>query len=145
MFLIPLSLAAALPSAFEDLDLLDARISAFGAATPVDRRLKLARCADQANIFPAGSTAVAVRCTSAGWRILVPLEATSQQAGAPAIRKGDFVDLTVEGTGFSISTAATAVEDGRVGQSLRVRTNDANPAISGAVVSTGLVVIKSGS
>lgn len=144
MFIIPLSLAAALPVAFEDLDLLDARIAAFGAAAPVDRRLKLARCTGPADIVPAGSNAVAVRCASAGWRILVPLSASPQSTAAPTIRRGDVVDLMVEGAGFSISTAATAVEDGRVGQTLRVRTGDANPPVSGSVVAAGQVLINSG-
>mgnify|MGYP000502904667 FL=1 len=62
MLIVPIALAAALPAAFEDLAQIDLRIAALGVAAPVDRRLKLARCPQPAEIGELGGNAVAVRC-----------------------------------------------------------------------------------
>lgn len=140
MLAIPILVAAIQPPMFEELDLIDARIAEIGTAAPVDRRLKLARCPAPADIAPAGGSAIAVRCPALGWRILVPLTAPAH-AFSPDVRKGDIVDLTVEGAGFSISTAATAVEDGRIGQTMQVRTGDKTAPISTAVLGAGRVVV----
>lgn len=138
MFLAPLALAAALPAAFEDLADLDARIAAWGTAAPVDRRLKLARCPAMLDIAPLGANAVAVRCTPLGWRILVPLVQSARNAeGTPDIRKGDEVEISAEGDGFSISMPAIAMEDGRTGVAMRVRTSPGNPPFSVTVTGPG--------
>lgn len=139
MLIAPFALAAALPLSFEDLGDLDARIAAIGSAAPVDRRLKLPRCPLPADIAPVGGNAIAVRCPSLGWRILVPLVAAPQSISAPDIRKGDIVELHVDGTGFSVSTSAKAVEDGRVGQAVRVRPSDGNAQVSVTVLGVGRV------
>ena len=139
MLIAPFALAAALPVSFEDLGDIDARIAAVGRAAPVDRRLKLPRCPMPADIAPVGGNAIAVRCPSLGWRILVPMVAPPQSTAAPDIRKGDIVELYVDGAGFSVSTSATAVEDGRVGQSVRVRPSDGNAPVSVTVLNAGRV------
>ena len=139
MLIAPFALAAALPLSFEDLGEIDARIAAIGSAAPVDRRLKLPRCPTLAEIAPMGGNAIAVRCPSLGWRILVPLVASHQNASAPDIRKGDIVELLVDGSGFSVSTSATAVEDGRVGNVVRVRPSDGNAPVSVTVLGAGRV------
>ena len=139
MLIAPFALAAALPLSFEDLGSIDARIAAIGSAAPVDRRLKLPRCHAPAEIAPLGGNAIAVRCPSLGWRILVPLVAPPQNMSAPDIRKGDIVELFVDGAGFSVSTSATAVEDGRVGHAVRVRPNGGNAPVSVTVLGAGRV------
>lgn len=139
MLIAPFALAAALPLSFEDLGAIDARIAAVGSAAPVDRRLKLPRCPVPAEIADIGGNAVAVRCPSLGWRILVPLVAARQNQSEPDIRKGDTVELFVEGAGFSVSTSATAVEDGRVGRAVRVRPTDGNAPVSVTVLGAGRV------
>ena len=139
MLIAPFALAAALPLSFEDLGAIDARIAAIGSAAPVDRRLKLPRCPLPADIAPVGGNAIAVGCPSLGWRILVPLVAAPQSMSAPDIRKGDIDELYVDGAGCSVSTSATAVEDGRVGQAVRVRPSDGNAAVSVTVVGAGRV------
>ena len=139
MLIAPFALAAALPVSFEDLGDIDARIAAIGSAAPVDRRLKLPRCPLPADITPVGGNAIAVRCPSLGWRILVPLVASPQNNSAPDIRKGDIVELYVEGEGFSVSTSATAVEDGRVGHAVRVRPSEGNAPVSVTVLGVGRV------
>lgn len=143
MLIAPIALTAAIPVAFEDLAEMDARIAVIGAASPVDRRLKLARCPAPAELTQTSANAVAVRCPALGWRILVPLVAPAQSQQAPEIRKGDVVELSVAGTGFSVSTMATALEDGRIGRSLRVRTSDANAPISVSVTGPGRVLSNS--
>ena len=139
MLIAPFALAAALPLSFEDLGAIDARIAAIGSAAPVDRRLKLPRCPAPAEIAPLGGNAIAVRCPSLGWRILVPLVASPQNTSAPDVRKGDIVELYVDGAGFSVSTSATAVEDGRVGQAVRVRPSVGNAPVSVTVLGAGRV------
>jgi flagella basal body P-ring formation protein FlgA len=139
MLIAPFALAAALPLSFEDLADLDTRIATIGSAAPVDRRLKLPRCPLPADIAPMGGNAIAVRCPSLGWRILVPLVAAPQSMSAPDIRKGDIVELYVDGAGFSVSTSATAVEDGRVGNAVRVRPSDGNAPVSVTVLGAGRV------
>ncbi len=139
MLIAPFALAAALPLSFEDLGNLDARIAAVGSAAPVDRRLKLPRCPLPAEIAPVGGNAIAVRCPSLGWRILVPMTAAPQNQSEPDVRKGDTVELFVEGAGFSISTSATAVEDGRIGHAVRVRPGDGNAPVSVTVTGAGRV------
>ena len=139
MLIAPFALAVALPLSFEDLGDIDARIAAIGSAAPVDRRLKLPRCAVPADVAPAGGNAIAVRCPSLGWRILVPLLASPQNTSVPDIRKGDIVELNVEGEGFSVSTSATAVEDGRVGHVVRVRPSEGIAPVSVIVINAGRV------
>lgn len=137
MLIAPIALAAALPAAFEDLDQIDARIAVLGAANPVDRRLKLSRCPRPVEIGEIGGNAVAVRCPALGWRILVPLQATAQREAEPDIRKGDVVDLSVDGDGFSVSASATALEDGRAGRAIRLRTSAENPPLTASVLGAG--------
>lgn len=137
MLIAPFVLASVLPVAFEDLDLLDSRIAAIGVASPVDRRMKLSRCPQPAEIGEIGGNAIAVRCPALGWRILVPLQSSPQRAAEPDIRKGDVVELAAEGSGFSVSATATALEDGRVGRSIRLRTSPESAPVSASVTGAG--------
>src|SRR3546814_15539549 len=42
-------------------------------AAPVDRRIKLQRCPEQATITAIDAQTLAVRCPSLGWRVRVPM------------------------------------------------------------------------
>ncbi len=137
MLIVPIALASALPAVFEDLDIIDTRIAALGAAAPVDRRLKLSRCPQPAEIGEIGGNAIAVRCPALGWRILVPMHTSPQRAAQPDVRKGDVIELAVEGSGFSVSTSATALEDGGVGRSIRLRTSPESAPVSASVIGAG--------
>lgn len=156
--LIPIALllgtaAQAQTAAFENIDRLEARVVAAldadigvpgGPATPIDRRLKLARCPSPATIDPPALGAVAIRCEAVGWRIRVPL---MRLAAAPAaavkaelvIRKGDPVELYVETGGFSVSTEAIAQEDGAMGDRIRVKSDPKAPIMIAEVVDGGRV------
>lgn len=131
---------------FEDLATLDRRLAAFGATQPVDARLKLPKCDTTAEITDSGPRAIAVRCPSAGWRLFVPrmLDRHHPQ-GPPAIRRGDVVELTVTGRGFSIVTPAMALEDGHIGQRLRLKAETKAAVISATLGADGTARLETNS
>jgi len=123
------------PPQFEDLEILDERIQAENAgAEPVDKRLKLAECPDEPMISPAAGGAVVVRCPALGWRLRVPVRTAPNVAekGEIIIRKGDLIECISGGPGFSVSTQLIAMDDARIGQSLRVK-SPTSPVILTAV------------
>lgn len=116
-------------------------------ATPVDRRIKLARCPEQASVTAVDAQTLAVRCASLGWRLRVPMTAPAgaspvaasfaRPASAPVIRRGDNVRVTIETETYSISYAAIATQDGRVGETIALRGNDAKSTLSATVTGAG--------
>lgn len=144
---------------FENLDMLDSRISAAlgagigepgGAANPVDRRLHLAACPQPVEIAEPALGAVAVRCQPLGWRIRIPLVATARPAApaapaaaraAPTIRRGDQIQLVAISAGFTVSTLAVADQDGAPGDRIRVRTEHRSAPIIGQVLEDGRVAL----
>lgn len=117
-----------------------------GAEQPVDRRLKLARCETPPALTTAGSRGelVKVECPG-GWRLFVRSSGSapgSISVGAaveaePAVRRGQEVALRLSGAGFSVSQAATVLEDGAVGAWVRVRRG--RDVLRGRVTSNGAV------
>ena len=157
----PLAAQLQLPPA-QDLDMLEAMVvSSLGAGigqpggpmAPIDRRMRLAACPTGIQIDPPTAGAVAVRCTTSGWRLRVPLTRayTSLAAmaanlgGQPApvanadIRKGDPIQLVAQGASFSISVEAMAMEDGRIGNRIRVAPSAKGRPIFAEVVDVGHV------
>ena len=146
---------------FENLELLDSRISAAlgagigepgGAATPVDRRLRLAACPQPVEIAEPALGAVTVRCQPLGWRIRIPLvssgQANAAAAAAPAaarpqptIRRGDQVQLVAISHGFTVSTLAVADQDGAPGDRIRVRTEHRSAPVIGQILEDGRVAL----
>lgn len=117
-------------------------------ATPVDRRIRLARCPEQASVTAIDAQTLAVRCASLGWRLRVPMTAPADAApvaasfvrppaSAPVIRRGDNVRVTIETESYSISYAAIATQDGRVGETIALRGNDAKSSLSATVTGPG--------
>lgn len=164
--------AATDASGFEDLDKLEGRLVGAldldvgkpgGPLTHIDRRLKLKPCPVPATIDPPALGAVALRCEPLGWRIRVPLmkapgqvatvsgatymapaAAQSMAALGPAvIKRGDPVELAATSDGFTVTTAAVAQEDGRLGGRIRVKPNDKGAIVIGEVVDTGRVRVTS--
>lgn len=139
------ALAAAAPAMAQDGGLadpaaIDAEIAAFtgaaagapgGARQPVDRRFRLAACPVPLRIewYGRASDMVRVECTSGtGWRIYVPVTATSGPAAAPGgaplpivVQRGQMLTITVEGRGFAVSQQGEALEDGAIGAWIRIR------------------------
>lgn len=128
-----------LPPPFEDLATLDRRIAAVseGTAKPLDPRLRLLRCPDPATIEPAGDGTLTVRCAAIGWRIRVPVARSTAAPGDILVHRGDQVELSLEADGFAVSASAIAVEDGRRGGIVRVKTSTNAPAVSARVTGPG--------
>lgn len=146
LFVLPLALLAAPLHAqqFEDVAALDAQVATVAeAAQPIDRRLKLARCPEAVTVDPPALGAVAVRCVPLGWRIRVPLvqSAKAEAASEIIIRRGDAVELISSGDGFEVSSRGTAIEDGRIGKAIRVKSPTGPLAITGIVTAGGAVRI----
>jgi flagella basal body P-ring formation protein FlgA len=156
-----LSAVAAAPASaqsFENLEMLDSRISAAlgagigepgGAASPVDRRLRLASCPQPVEIAEPAMGAVTVRCQALGWRIRIPLVGNGQASAAapaaaraaPTIRRGDQIQLVAISNGFTVSTLAVADQDGAPGDRIRVRTEHRSAPIIGQVLADGRVAL----
>ena len=147
---------AASPAAaasFQDIDALEAQVVAAlgaglgetgGPSSPIDRRLRLAACPDMVSVEPPVMGAATLRCEPLGWRIRVPLVRGASQAIAakaePLIRKGDQVELVALAGHFTVSTLATAEQDGAAGQRIRVR-SDRKAAVTGMVTDDGRVAL----
>jgi flagella basal body P-ring formation protein FlgA len=136
-----------------------------GPATHLDRRLKLQPCPQSVTIDPPALGAVALRCESLGWRIRVPLmkspnaqavaNATAVGNSAPAlyqpaqpltpllIKRGDPIQLVAGDASFSVTTAAIAQEDGRLGGRIRVKPDAKGQIVIGTVEDTGRVRVAS--
>ncbi len=125
---------------FEDVAALDKAIAAAAPAQPIDARLKLARCPQKPIIASPVGGAVTVRCVELGWRILVPLaqNAPAQQKEL-RIHKGDPVELTIDSEGFEVSSQAIALQDGAIGDDVRVKTLTAAVVLTGQVTARGTV------
>ncbi|WP_077147283.1 flagella basal body P-ring formation protein FlgA [Sphingopyxis sp. KK2] len=148
---IPAASAQQASEDWQTIDVLTAMVAnAMGrTATPIDRRIKLARCPEQASVTALDSSTLAVRCQSLGWRLRVPMTAPEgasaaggfvakpAAAAAPVIRRGDNVRVTIDTESFSISYAATATQDGRVGDMIALRGSDAKSALSAVVTGPG--------
>lgn len=135
---------------WQTIDVLTAMVAdALGrTATPVDRRIKLARCPEQASVTAIDANALAVRCASLGWRVRVPMTGpangaptamgfTRPAASTPVIRRGDNVRVTIDTESFSVSYAAVAAEDGRVGETIALRGNNSKSSLSAKVIGPG--------
>lgn len=161
--------AATDAAGFEDLTKLEGRVigaldadigTPGGPVTHLDRRLKLQPCPSPVTIDPPALGAVALRCEALGWRIRMPLmKAPGQQAATavaspaiyqpappmtpPLIKRGDPIELVAGAGGFTVSTAAIAQEDGRLGGRIRVKAGDKPQILIGMVEDGGRVRVSS--
>jgi flagellar basal body P-ring formation protein FlgA len=143
LFLIAVQSAAPI---HEDLVALEARLVAVvgaGIGTPggpahgIDRRLRLYRCPVPAEI-QTGRGGVIAACPSLGWRVHVAVPgvaAGNATANDPAIRRGDAVLVRTRGRGFSVLVRAIALQDGAVGERIRLRRTSGSAAPIIAIVS----------
>lgn len=152
----------ALAQGFENLEMLDNRVAAAlganigepgGARTPIDRRLRLQACPQPVEIGEPAAGALAVRCVPLGWRIRVSITGAPQAAQAaagpsrsqaraePVVRRGDQIELVALARGFTVSTLATAEQDGAPGDRIRVRTERRGAPVIGQVLEDGRVAL----
>jgi flagellar basal body P-ring formation protein FlgA len=119
--LLPIALQAAAP--VEDLTVLHQRMEVVAGAPlrPLDPRLRLSACPIAVAIAMDRGSAVA-SCPARGWRVYAPvLGGSAAAAAAPVIRRGDAVAVRLPGRGFAVTLRAVALEDGAVGNRIRLR------------------------
>lgn len=155
---IAAALAFAATTPFADLDAIDRAVAGFtgnaigtvgGATVPVDKRLKLQPCYNPLALSwrTTRRESVVVQCPDAGgWRLFVPVRQDSvAQAAAPAVNRGDAIAVAIRGDGFTVSQPGEAMENGAVGEWIRVRLASAPRASADAmraqVVRPGLVAL----
>jgi flagellar basal body P-ring formation protein FlgA len=145
--------APAMANDFEDFDALDVRIAELAAsagekAAAIDRRIKLTRCPEAPAVERSGIGMIAVRCGPLGWRLRVPTNAAVSDPGqrgivqiaeTPVVRRGEAVNVMVVGDDFSVSYVATAMDDGAVGSSVRVKFSTQGAFMTAQVTAPGKV------
>lgn len=156
----PLYAQAALPPA-QDLNQLEQIVVTTlgadvgqpgGPLAPIDRRMRLAACPIGIQVDPPTAGAVTVRCTTAGWRLRVPLMRANMVSAGGAqqygdrpmtaradIRKGDPVQLIAQGQSYSISVDAMAMEDANIGGRIRVSAASKPGTLFAEVIDVGRV------
>ena len=135
MSLLALALAGvaapAVAQGFADPAEIDREVAAFlgvsagqaGAAfIPVDRRLRLAPCAQPLALDWQGTRrdSVLVQCPGV-WKIYVRTTGRQRAAPVDAVKRGQPVSVSVRGAGFTVSRTAEALENGAVGDWVRIR------------------------
>lgn len=85
---------------------------------------------------PPGVNAVQV-IRPGGARATLPAAAGSRTIADAAVRRGDFVNLSYEMPGMSLSMRARALEDGAVGQGIRLINTSSNRTIDAVVTGPG--------
>jgi flagella basal body P-ring formation protein FlgA len=165
--MLSILLAGAAPNAagggFQSTELLDRMVEQFagapigmegGARAAVDKRLKLAPCADpQLSWRSAAEDAVVIRCQGPQqWRLFVPVIALPRPVAAAAptrmatpavvkpdlvIKRGDPVTVEAGAAGFSISREGIAASDAAAGTRVSIKVDDKRPPIAAIAVSPG--------
>ncbi|MEQ1508921.1 MAG: flagella basal body P-ring formation protein FlgA [Sphingopyxis sp.] len=144
----------------QDLDALDTAIRDAVAqhgdgatVAPLDRRLRLQPCAQRPEISGPQLGAMIVTCPSAGWRIRVAVMNASANASqavvqsrpplvaTPMIRRGDQVQLLLQGRNFAVRATGIAEQDGAIGQRIRVRNERRTGIFTGLVQNDGTIFV----
>lgn len=147
---------------FADHAAIDAAVERFtgapagvpgGAQTPVDRRMRLARCSTDLALGYHGNRfdTLSVSCPDRGsWRIFVALNVsgaaistngTRAVAAVEIIARGDLVSIVVEGPGFAVQQAGEALEGGAAGEWIRVRPSGTRETLRARVEEPGRVIV----
>ncbi len=124
-----------------------------GARLPVDRRMRLNPCGAplQLEWYGKNRDSVQVQCPDAGWRIYVAVAQVPQASaqtqpgtGEIVVSRGETVSIVVEGGGFSLSRQAVAMEEGAIGQWIKVRPEQDKKAdpVRAQVVRPGQVAVR---
>jgi flagella basal body P-ring formation protein FlgA len=85
---------------------------------------------------PAGITSVPV-VRPGGLRATLPPSSGGRAAADAAIRRGESVTLVYQAPGVTLSMRARALEDGAVGQSLRLLNTSSNRTVDAVVTGPG--------
>jgi flagella basal body P-ring formation protein FlgA len=135
MSLLALALAGAaaptMAQGFADPAEIDREVAAFlgvppaqagSAFVPVDRRLRLAQCVQPLVMDWQGTRrdSILVQCPGV-WKIYVRTVGQTSAAAVVAVKRGQPVSVSVRGSGFTVSQTAQALENGAVGDWVRIR------------------------
>ena len=145
-------LAAAGP--LHSVDALDALITAHlgaevgargGARAPVDRRLRLKRCAAEPAVELRGGN-VLISCPDQGWRFAVPVARAAPgrvdtAANIIAIKRGQPVRLTVRRGSFTVTRNMIADRSGKLGDLIPVRADRRATPVLALVTGVGSVTV----
>ena len=120
-----------------------------GARLPADRRLRLAACGTPLTTAWHGRARSTVRVACEGpqsWRIFIatrpdPQAAQIDPADLKVVDRGDPITVVVRGSGFSVQHSAEALEEGRVGEWIAVRTQRGATPIRARIERPGLAII----
>lgn len=85
---------------------------------------------------PAGLTDVRV-VRPGGMRATLPAASGARAAADAVVRRGDAVTLLYQAPGVSLSMRARALEDGAVGQSVRLLNTSSNRTVEGVITGPG--------
>ena len=98
-------------------------------------------CPDEPIIAPPVNGSIVVRCEAKGWRLRVPVkpQTPSSSAAQILVRKGELVECVDVGAGFAVSTSMVAMEDGSLGQSIRVKSPTSSAAVIATITARGTV------
>lgn len=166
---IVIALAATISPSLIEHGSLDAAIAGFtgrpigtsgGAASAVDRRLRLSACPNvRISWRTAQHDTLLVECATApGWRLFVPVipsvapampHAAAMAGGASAgevtaplaIAKGDQITVAIKGHGFTISQTGQAIEGGPIGGWIKVKTVGKGEILTAQIVRAGLAIV----
>lgn len=146
--------AAAQSAGFANLAEIDRLVAQFsglppGAIPPTDRRLRLRAC-DAPLALAWHNTrrdTVRVECPRpGGWKLFVALGSAAREViphETPLVRKGEPVIIHIEGSGFSIATSGTALDNGGAADQVRVRPDGTKASLNGRVEAAGTVTVGS--
>jgi len=142
---------------FIDSRAIDAAVRAFtgqptgevgGARVPADRRLKLAACDAPLETSWHGRTQSTVKVECIGpepWRIFIATRPRPEASEAATIvKRGDPITVMIRGRGFTVQQAGEALENGRVGEWIGVRTARKADPVRARIERPGLAVIPVG-
>lgn len=131
-----------------------------GARAAADPRLRLAACAQPllTSWHGTAQTAVRVECPaplggSGPWKIFVATRPAANRSvssayaraasTAPVVKRGDPITVVVRGRGFSVQQSGEALENGKIGDWIGIRTARRADPVSARIERPGLAVIPS--
>ncbi len=126
---------------FENLEALEARITAETALTPVaaDRRIRLKHCPQPVLLSPESGGVVA-SCPQIGWRLRFAIAGGAGPTMPAMISRNQAVEVRYAGPGFAVMSQGMALDAAHKGQALRVKISTG--AVVGAVAEgIGRVVV----
>lgn len=133
---------------YQDLDALDARVAAMlegnADAVPIDRRIKLAPCPQEPEVSAPAAGAVSVRCPALGWKLRVTVIGGTGAPAAPIqvlVHRGDAIEIVARGSGYSVTSVGTALEEGPAGASIRVKIPTSSSPVAAVVDRAGVASI----